>query len=350
MLSKEKNRLVLVIFSFILLFLLSTIASGLFISNHYRNPTFINCTLNSYKVQPGDIMLVSAHILDLCGVGDIEAKFFHENGFDLIHLTLISGSKYNGYWRGNWTVHDTKFKEYKTQVTAFSHSGLSSHINLTWWDPPSWWNTDWAFRKKITLNSSQVTSNQTNFPVLINITDTDLRDKAQSDGDDIAFTDNISNKLNHEIERYTSGTGELIVWVNVTSLSGGSDTEIYMYYGNSGCSSQENEPDVWDSNYIGVWHLDETSGTHYDSTSNNHDSTSVIGVTQDASGIVNGGNAFDGSNDYIDITMNIPSTVTISTWAKYTGTNDMLWCIGSGRPGPDLFLSYTNNRSTIMII
>ena len=129
MLSREKNRLILVIFSFILLFLVSTIASGLFISNHYRNPIFINCTLNSNKVQPGDIMLVSAHVLDLNGIKNIEAKFFHENGFDLIHLTLNSGSKYRGYWEGNWTVHDTKFKEYKTQVTAFSNSGLSSFIN-----------------------------------------------------------------------------------------------------------------------------------------------------------------------------------------------------------------------------
>ena len=190
-------------------------------------------------------------------------------------------------------------------------------------------------------------SDQTNIPVLISITDTDLRDDAQSSGNDIAFTDSSGNQLNHEIEEYTSGTGELVAWVNVTSLNGSSDTEIYMYYGNGGCSSQENSSGVWDSNFIGVWHLDETSGTHYDSTSNNHDSTSIVGVTQDATGKIDGGDSFDGSNNYIDITMNLPSTVTISAWATLTGTTDMLWCIGSGSPGPDLF--FQSNSGTIAL-
>ena len=289
------------------------------------------------KVKPGDMMTISVFVSDPLSVEMVQAKFVHENGFDIVNLSLSSGTNVIGFWKGKWKVHDTKTEHYKTIVTAFSRSGLNSSSIITWFDPVPWWDMDWKYRKMITLSSSQVPSDQNNIPLLISITDTDLRDKAQSDADDIAFTDSSGNQLNHEIEEYTSSNGELIAWVNVTSLSINSDTEIYMYYSNDECTSQENASGVWDSNYLAIWHLDETSGRHYDSTSNNHDSTSIIGVTQNAVGKISGGDSFDGSNDYIDIVMNMPSTVTISVWATYTGSTDMLWCIGSGNPGPDLF-------------
>jgi len=203
----------------------------------------------------------------------------------------------------------------------------------------TWWNSGWINRKLITVNSSLVDSDLVNFPILVNITDSDLASDAQDDGDDIAFvlySDNTT-KLNHEIEWFNGTSGELVAWVNVTSLSSSQNTKIWMYYGNSVCNNQQNPTGVWDSNFIAVWHLNETSGTCYDSTSNNRDSSAIVGVNQDANGIVDGGDSFDGSNDYIDITMTLPSTVTISAWATYTGTTDMLWCIDSDNNGPDLF-------------
>ena len=42
----------------------------------------------------------------------------------------------------------------------------------------------WQYRKAIIINSSQVSGDLTNFPVLVNITDSDLKYKAQTDGDD----------------------------------------------------------------------------------------------------------------------------------------------------------------------
>ena len=57
-------------------------------------------------------------------------------------------------------------------------------------------------------------------------------------------------------------TGELIAWVRIPSLNtnvAASDTVIYIYYGNSDvASSTQNVSAVWDSNYVGVWHLDES--------------------------------------------------------------------------------------------
>jgi hypothetical protein len=111
----------------------------------------------------------------------------------------------------------------------------------------AWWEFNWDYKKEITINSSQVPSTLSNFPVCIDITDTDLRDNAQSSGDDIAFTNaDEDTQLNHEIEYWDNTTGELIAWVNVTSLTHDTDTIIYMYYGNDAASNQENPSEVFD--------------------------------------------------------------------------------------------------------
>jgi len=296
------------------------------------------------KVTIGSLMVISVTVKDNLGITSVQAKNYHENGYDIISLQLASGTIYYGVWGGTWVVHDTKVKEYTTVVTAFSHSGLSTSVNLTWFDPASWWDLEWSYRKLITLNHTQVSSDQINFPILLNITDTELRNTAQSDGDDIAFTDDSSHKLNHQIERYVSITGALVAWVNVTNLSSSSDTQIYMYYGNSECSSQQNPHGVWDSNYLGVWHLNETSGTILDSSGNGKSGT-LTGATYAVDGKIGKSISFDGSGDYIDITIAIPSTVTISAWSQSTtsGLSDMLWCIGNtGTGGPDLFF-YSGN-------
>jgi len=51
-----------------------------------------------------------------------------------------------------------------------------------------WWNTDWSFRKIITINHTKVEDDLTNFPVLIQLeSDSNLSAHAQSDGEDIVY-------------------------------------------------------------------------------------------------------------------------------------------------------------------
>jgi len=111
----------------------------------------------------------------------------------------------------------------------------------------------------------------TDFAVLISIaSDDELRTTANlghvehADGYDIIFraSDGIT-QLDHEVEKYVPSTGELVAWVRIPTLSGSSDTTIYLYYGDSSVSSPtENPSGVWDNNYKGVWHLRETTGTY----------------------------------------------------------------------------------------
>jgi len=195
---------------------------------------------------------------------------------------------------------------------------------------PNWYDTNWAYRKKITIDHNSVPSTLTNFPVLINTADADWRETsngghvAQSDGGDILFTssDGIT-KLAHEIEKYTPITGELIAWVKVPSLSAVIDTEIYIYYGNAGCADQWDVSGTWESDYKMVQHLEESSGTHYDSTQYGNDGTPHGGVIQGTAGKIDGADDFDGVDDYIacgdDTSLNIADSITIEALVKGEG-------------------------------
>ena len=57
--------------------------------------------------------------------------------------------------------------------------------------------------------------------------------------------------------------------MGLPELSGSSDTDFYMYYGNPSCSSQENALGVWDGYSEAVWHMSDY-GNQIDSTSNGH--------------------------------------------------------------------------------
>jgi hypothetical protein len=212
------------------------------------------------------------------------------------------------------------------------------------------WEPDWLYRKSITINHSLVPDTLVNFPVLINITgDGDLGSHAQPDGDDILFTDG-SGQLSHEIESYSAGN--LVAWVKVPSLSSSVDTVLYMYYGNSGVGNQEDPAGVWDSNFMMVQHLGETSGTHYDSTVNGNNGSPVNGVVQGAAGKIDGADNFDGTNDYVNVPdsntlAGFSTAFTASFWMKMdviTGRRTFLnkWNTGTGQRA--WYIDYDSTR------
>jgi len=190
----------------------------------------------------------------------------------------------------------------------------------------SWPFPSMRYRKNVTINSGKVSSDLTNFPVLINLFDTDLHDKqeVQVDGGDILFADKDGIQLDHEIElfdkNFNSSYSHLVAWVRIPSLSSSSDTIISMYFGNPTIENQGNPSGVWDENYISIWHLNEDgSGTRYDSTSNNNDGTPFNYEGDEAvPGKIGGSDKLDGINDYIEINKNGSikglSKVTFEGW------------------------------------
>ncbi|MFX1530642.1 MAG: DUF2341 domain-containing protein, partial [Promethearchaeota archaeon] len=185
---------------------------------------------------------------------------------------------------------------------------------------------NFQYYKTITIDHTKVagSGSYSNFPVLINITDSDLRFDVQSDGDDIAFSSQ-NNWLDHEIElfdqTYSSTHAHLIAWIRVPELSGVTDTIIRMYYGNSTMSSRQNPTGVWESGYRGVWHLNEESLANpaIDSTSNSNDGTYTNSPVLAQNGqIYNSVGFTDSSGQRIqvsdDASLDISNELTVEAW------------------------------------
>ena len=198
-----------------------------------------------------------------------------------------------------------------------------------------WYNSDWDYRKEITFNQSQINGTHQDFPALINISDNDLKEKAQNEGDDILFTSsNGTYKLGHEIESYNNSTGSLTAHVKVLNMTNQSETSIYMYYGNSEASNQETVSEVWSKNYSGVWHFSKKSGDIDDSTSNDLNGSEEGTITRDTSGKI--GNAYKtdktgsgvvnlGNPHSLNFGSGAGSKFTWSAWIKpvdYTNVNN----------------------------
>lgn len=131
-----------------------------------------------------------------------------------------------------------------------------------------WW--DASYSNRIEFNISSVGS-LTNYPTLLNIT---KQDNMQSDYDDLRFLNGTcslanSSALKYEID-YNDNT-RVSVWLK-TNLSTGIN-QFCLYYGNSTVSSGEDASNVWDSNYVGVYHMNNIGSIEYDSTSQKNNIT-----------------------------------------------------------------------------
>jgi hypothetical protein len=199
--------------------------------------------------------------------------------------------------------------------------------------PSNWYNSSWGFRKKITINASQVATTTTGFPVLATTTSSLFAytsyggHMSSSTGGDIVITDsNGTTTINYEREYYSSSTGEIVLWIK-TDISTAANKDIYIYYGNPNITSdQSTTTGVWDSNYMMVQHLDEISGAgNYllDSTRNNNNGAPAGGTspTHISNAQIDGGWDFVGSNqqrvEFPDSATLRPTTaLTASGWAK----------------------------------
>jgi hypothetical protein len=217
----------------------------------------------SFRISDPDKDLLSYTVTTSPDIGSGEGS-----GYNGIYSIPISGLEYDKSY--SWTVsvsdgEDTVEKTFSF-ITSFSPP----------FDP---FDEGWQFRKKIKIDHTKVNENLENFPVLISSIDDDIRDKAQSDGDDILFMydTGVAEKMYHELERYNGDTGELIAWVNVNQISANEDTTFYVYYGNPSCSAQQLPERVWDLDYKAVYHMNYESGGLIDSTIYNNDCIKILG-------------------------------------------------------------------------
>ncbi len=226
---------------------------------------------------------------------------------------------------------------------------------------PGWYSSSWSYRKRITMDHFKVSggSDLTNFPVLVSFTDNNLRTttnggKAASGSGEFIFTSSDgTTSLPYEIDSYSATTGQLLAWVNVTTLSVSTDTNIYIYYGgpSSGATNQ-NKTGTWNSSYKGVYHLkDGTNLSAPDSTGSTNNGTLNNTPTATTGQFDGGANFVGGSSQYITTanTLNI-ARPTISAWVKITsapGSRGSLVGVTQGNGGAvvDKDLSINTGRT-----
>ena len=210
----------------------------------------------------------------------------------------------------------------------------------------AWYHTGWTNRLMLTIDHTKVSADQTDFPILVSLASLPADFHAhvnQTDARDIRVTKSDgTTELPREVVYYDSATdaGELYFKYTGT-LSSTVDTSIYIYYGNSGATDYDaafefGKNNVWDSNYVGVWHLNEVGTTRYDSTSNNNH-LAISGTVSNATGKIGTAASFTQAGNLFrsdtNLSSNFPSkngqTVTdlsASFWVKATslGWHDWL--------------------------
>ena len=201
----------------------------------------------------------------------------------------------------------------------------------------------YSYYALISIQNGKVSANETDFPVLISgtydgtggepdirtvgnggkIQNTDATGGASGSVTvpaDLVFSPNTdgSSPYDFEIEKYSATTGLIVAWVEIPSIASGTDTELYMVFGDSGvAASQEDVSGTWESSFKGVYHLGEPSGTCYDSTSNSHDLSNVVGSpSYGYTGKIGDSVASDGGGELLwsDNEMHTGTSLTVNFW------------------------------------
>lgn len=203
-------------------------------------------------------------------------------------------------------IVDVCEKAFHLTRKVFTNDG-EKKLNYT---DDKWMDPLWLHRRKCLVLKTKVADEIKDFPLLINIpSNTSFANNAQADGDDFVITqkDGVTI-IPHEIEKYDTTTGELVIWAKVPKVSDTSNFQFYIYYDNAAASNQQDIVNVWKNcytvdsattlttfGYNMVQHLHSSS---LDSTENNNDGTDtsisyVTGKIADAA-------SFDALNSKID--------------------------------------------------
>ena len=140
-----------------------------------------------------------------------------------------------------------------------------------------------AAKKVLSLEVAGYTGTETltNVPVLVRLSAAingfSYADFADASGGDLIFTDESGSVVYpHEIDEWHVG-GESLVWVKLPTMVNG--TKFKMAYGGALGDRVLPPHEVW-RDYAGVWHMNEDSGTAFDSTAHGLDALPSCGTNK----------------------------------------------------------------------
>jgi hypothetical protein len=233
-------------------------------------------------------------------------------------VTTSSSFSVLGNWSssGSFTASAGTITLNGAQGATQTLSGNNTFYNLSSSNVTSWYNTAWLYRQKITIDHTKVPSDQTDFPIYLNLNNlpsTFHTNVNQTDARDIRITKlDGTTELAREIVYYNSSTDTGEVYLKYTgTLSSTVDTDIFVYYGNAAASDYATTDtygrnNVW-TGYEGTYHMNEnaqnTCGTDdvCDSSGTGNDlaSQGTAGFTT-SSKIGAAATLYDGTDDYFE--------------------------------------------------
>jgi hypothetical protein len=197
-----------------------------------------------------------------------------------------------------------------------------------------WYNEAWEYRVKITVDAAKVAANVTDFPVYVDLSNLPSgfhSNVNQTDARDIRVTTaDAETEVPREVVFYDAATDTGELHFKAPSLSSSTDTDFYIYYGNTAATEPATNAtygrnNVWSNSYAAVWHMSENPAGDapqiIDSTGSGYNATTRGSMASGdlVAGKVGRSIDFDGSNDQAGVTRGSSleqAAVTVSTWVK----------------------------------
>ena len=224
-------------------------------------------------------------------------------------------------------------------------------------------DVDWtAYAKSIDISFPGYTgaTTLTDFPVLVRLSAARNKfdySKCAVNGYDLRFSDAEGNLLSHEIDTWDT-TGESLVWVKVPSFD--ASTKITAHYGYKGAGQPPavTASDVWSADYVGVWHLGESSLPMKESSGVSTDFSGATNtVVYGADGVVGGAVDFSttADNNYLvaenDDDLNGLNDFTVEIWTyqnafRTDSSYAALFAKRNGGYSQESFFAYEDNSGS----
>ncbi|WP_250626022.1 DUF2341 domain-containing protein [Pinirhizobacter soli] len=190
----------------------------------------------------------------------------------------------------------------------------------------SWWDSDYAYRKAITIDSTPAGGNLTQatgrVPLLIRLHSGNFQfDGVGEGGGDIRFiAADGKTPLNYQIERFDPLLGVAMIWVDIPDVGASAQQPIWMYYGNTKAVDGGKGSAVFDADYSLVYHFDDAAGASpKDATA--YANNAQHGAVRTIDGVIGKAAHLDGTSPLVlpgsaSLNTTDGGGFTFSTWLK----------------------------------
>lgn len=103
----------------------------------------------------------------------------------------------------------------------------------------------WEYEKELTIHENSGKS-LADYQVLVELSGSDFPTEAQSNGNDIRFTDIDGIELSYWIEKYDYSGKHAIIWMKVPYIPASGTVTIYLHYGNPSAEGVSNGDEVFE--------------------------------------------------------------------------------------------------------